>query len=258
MKKFFATLAIVVLVASLITSMTVMASSSASQVSKKKTPGAQATVNASRKETPKAHGNQNNQNKNQPVHYSGIIAASSATSLTLTLENQSTVDFMIDSNTQIKIPSLGNSATTGNLIVGQKVTIRAMKNESGTLVALSISVVPGKPILVHRVGIVTEYTPAVTITIMDKYGKTFTFLLTDQTKILPADRADKLVVGSFVTIICPRDVTGGSLTATGIVVHPANVEPTETVEGTYTETPTPTITETPTETPTETATIPAI
>jgi len=53
-------------------------------------------------------------------------------------------------------------------------------------------------------------------------GQEFTFLLTDSTKILPADQLDQLQVGVLVTIICPRDVTGGPLTANGIVIHTAS------------------------------------
>jgi hypothetical protein len=40
-------------------------------------------------------------------------------------------------------------------------------------------------------------------------------------KILPAERADLLVVGAWVTIISPRDVTQVEPVALGIVVHPA-------------------------------------
>lgn len=262
MKKLFATLAIVVLVASFITSMTVLASPSTSQNYKKNTPGAQATLNAIRKETPKAHGNSENSNNKKSVHYSGVISVIGTESITLTLDDQSTVEFVIDNNTQIKIPSLGNSASAVNLLVGQKVNIRATADDSGALIALSINVIPGKPVKVHRVGTVTEYIPGVSITITNKDGIISTFLLTDQTKILPVERANSLAIGSLVTIICPRDVTGGPLTALGIVIHPSLVEPaeeetgTETVSSTPTETATetltPTITETPTETPTET------
>ena len=74
---------------------------------------------------------------------------------------------------------------------------------------------------VHRVGIVTAYTAGSSITIEAVDGKPYTFVVSPDTKILPESRVDLLVVGARVTIIAPRDVTGGPAAATGIVVHPA-------------------------------------
>jgi hypothetical protein len=82
-------------------------------------------------------------------------------------------------------------------------------------------VIPGKPNKVHRVGIVTEYTEGSSITIQDKDGNTFTFAITSETKLLPAERAETLEVGSRVTIIAPRDPASGGVKVKGIVIHPA-------------------------------------
>ena len=82
-------------------------------------------------------------------------------------------------------------------------------------------VIPGKPTKIHRVGVVIAYTPGVSITIQDKNGNEFTFTLTGETKLLPAERAEELAVGSRVTIIAPRDPASGGVTVKGIVIHPA-------------------------------------
>lgn len=88
-------------------------------------------------------------------------------------------------------------------------------------VARAIIAIPGKPTIVHRVGTVTEYTPGISITILAVDGNTYPFTFTADTRILPADRAVELAVGSRVTVIAPRDPGALSWTATGIVVHPA-------------------------------------
>jgi hypothetical protein len=49
----------------------------------------------------------------------------------------------------------------------------------------------------------------------------YTFLLSPDVKILPEERLNLLVVGAYVTVISPRDVTTTDMIATGIVVHPA-------------------------------------
>jgi hypothetical protein len=123
------------------------------------------------------------------------------------------------------------------------------------LTAVQISVTPGKPLPKHHVGVVTAYEAGVSITIEARDGNEYTFLITEETKILPANRAEELAVGRRVTIISHRDVTGGPFTAQGIVVHPETGDKDDE-EGTPTETPTPTPTETPTptDTPTETPT----
>ncbi len=118
---------------------------------------------------------------------------------------------------------------------------------------------PGKPPKVHRVGIVTAYTPGTSITIQAKNGMTYTFTLTESIKILPLERAEQLAVGRRVTIIAPRDVTSGGWRVLGVVVHPAaeapgTSTPTATPMKTATPTKTPTKTPTPTQTPTNTPT----
>ncbi len=208
-----------------------------------------------------SHGNKQSGNKGpegKKLHgkgfqnYTGTIGAVDASSLTLNLKNGSSLTFILNAATQIKVPTLGHSATAADLRVGEDVTVRAFKDENQMLVASNIEVKPGKPELVHRVGTVTDYQPGVSITIQDRGGNQFTFLLTSSTKILPAERASQLAVGVIVTIIAPRDVAHGTLTAQGIVVHPPFTAGTGTPEGSATVTGTATVTSTPTDTPTPT------
>jgi hypothetical protein len=222
MKKIFALLTLFTIVSLFFATTQVLASQVETVKAKKTpvhthTPGAMATKQAIQRAT---------EGKGKPlgkrVNYKGTISSVDAASLTLTLEDGSFVTFGLTVETSIKIPTLGRSATVADLYPGAKASVHALQDETGWLTALKVLVIPGKPILAHRVGVVTDYQPGVSITIQAKDGNLYTFLLTAETKILPADRADQLVVGARVTIIAPRDVAGGTLTASGIVIHPAS------------------------------------
>ena len=156
----------------------------------------------------------------KPEHYKGIIAAADATSLTLTLADGTSVNFGINADTRIKAPGL-HGETAAILQVGLQAMVQAERDENSNLVARSVMIIPGKPVLAHRVGWVTEYSPGVSITIQAHDGNFYTFTLTAETKILPAERAGELAVGSRVNIISPRDPAALGWTAQGIVVHPA-------------------------------------
>jgi hypothetical protein len=101
-----------------------------------------------------------------------------------------------------------------------KVMVQAFRDQGGNLITRAVMVIPGKPSKIHRVGMVTEYTVGHSITIQDKDGNTYTFALTHETKLLPAERAGALAVGARVTIIAPRDPASGGVTVKGIVIHP--------------------------------------
>jgi hypothetical protein len=214
------------------------------------TPGAKATEKASARAT-KGTGKP----KGGRVTYRGSVAAVGANSLTLSLAGGGSKTFAIAASTRIRIPTLAGDATLADVHIGVQALVQVLKNDA-SLTALFVNVVPGKPEVVHRVGIVTAYTPGVSITILDHTGSgSSTFLITPDTKILPKERANELGIGSRVTIISRRDVTGGPLTAQGIVVHPqAATEPAATETSAATATPTATQTSTPTSTPTPTAT----
>ena len=220
-----------------------------------KTPGAKATEQADKHATQQA-----GHHKGPRVTYRGVVSAVGSDSLTLTLDGGGSQTFLVTDATRIHVPTMGGSTSLASVNVGVQALVQVLKDDA-THTALFINVIPGKPQPVHRVGVVTAYTPGVSITVMDKDGQSSTFLLTPDTKILPPGRASQLGVGSRVTIISRRDPTGGPLTAQGIVVHPAESEAEATATGTpatatatATATSTPTATDTPTATATETAT----
>lgn len=248
MKKAQVILAIGLVLGLLFSAANVFAGSSADvAVKPNKTPGAKATDKAIERAT-EGKGGKGQHGKKQ--NYKGVVAEVGEASLTLTLADGSSATFAITEKTRISIPSLGKGATLADINVGAKATVQATAAEDDTLTALRINVTPGKPEKVHRVGTVTAYTAGESITVQAKDGQSSTFALTADTKILPADRADELAVGSRVTIISRRDVTGGVLTAQGIVVHPAT-EGSGEDEGT----PKPTKTPGPTKTPKPTKTL---
>ncbi len=155
-----------------------------------------------------------------PQHLKGTVTGVSATSITLKLADGTSVDIGLDSQTRINIPTVKN-ATWSQINLNVQAVVQARPDATtGLPVAMTIMVVPGKPVHFHRVGTVTIYNPNVDITIQDKDGQTTTFLLAPQAKILPLEQASKLAVGAKVTIISRRDPTGGPLTAQGVVVHP--------------------------------------
>jgi uncharacterized protein DUF5666 len=159
--------------------------------------------------------------KSRKTTYKGTVAAAGDGGLTLILADGRSLTFVVTGDTKIQIPGAGSGSALADVEVGAQALVQARKSENGLLTALRIHIIPGKPQEVHRVGTVTAYTPGVSITIQDKKGDASTFALTANTKILPQNRAAQLVVGVRVTIISRRDVTGGKLTAQGIVIQPA-------------------------------------
>lgn len=161
------------------------------------------------------------------VNFKGVVQSVDASNLVIELNAGGTQSFKVGTFTKVKIPTLGKDATLSDLLPGVQVNVQAVKDEADGLSAVKILVVPGQPMHVHRVGSVTAYTAGSSITIEALDGKSYTFVVTADTKILPKDRASLLAVGVQVTVIAPRDVTGGPVTAMGIVVHPVASE-TET------------------------------
>lgn len=212
---------------------------------KQATKQAEQDLKKAQKETEKAA-----KKNGKPSTYRGKVLTVDTSGFTLSLADGTTAVFVVDAQTVFKIPGLKN-ATLANLNVGVQAAVSAVQDPvTLVLTAKSVHIIPGKPVHVHRVGRVTAYTPGVSITIEAK-GESFTFLLTVDSKILPKDRAHLLKVGSYVTIISRRDVTGGPLSAQGVVVHPEKFAVTETPLPSETPTETPVPSETPTETPTE-------
>jgi len=92
-----------------------------------------------------------------PRNYRGTLTAVSADAITLETSDGSSVVFALDADTRVKVPTLGNSSTAESLLTGQNVIVRARQNQEEVLTAISVSVIPGKPQLVHRVGTVSAY-----------------------------------------------------------------------------------------------------
>ena len=183
-----------------------------------KTPGAVATQKAVDKETEEV-----GIPKGKHENYKGTITAIDADSITLALEDGTGITILLTAETRIKIPR-NKEAIFADLGTGMQVMVQAIGGQDDLLTARSVVLIPGKPAKTHRVGIVTDYQAGTSITIQAKDGLLSTFLLTTETKILPAERADQLQVGVPVTIIAPRDVSSMDQTAVGIVVHPAAAE----------------------------------
>lgn len=205
-----------------------------------KTPGAKATEKAEER-------GEDGKGQGKKTHYQGTITTVSDTSLTLQMADGTAVTFALTANTATKFS--GGKHASRTLAAGTRVNVQA-QTVAGTLTALRVQVLPGKPVKVERVGIVTAYTPGASITIEGKSGTPTTFTLTDETKILPLDRAETLAVGMRVNIISPRSYRD-QLIAKGIVIQE---EDDEEPEGTPTTTPTPTRTPAPTFTPIPTST----
>jgi hypothetical protein len=191
----------------------------AQNASTTKTPGAKATEKAEDKATKQA--NKEDKPKGKHEHFKGTVDAYEAnSSITLILRDGSPMTIGLTADTRIKFPGPKNSAPT-SIEVGMTASVQAIRDENDQLVALRVMIIPGKPSKIHRVGIVTEYTPGASIKIQDKDGNTYTFTITGEIKLLPAERAGELEVGSRVTIIAPRDPATGGVTVKGIVIHPA-------------------------------------
>ncbi|MEM5776787.1 MAG: DUF5666 domain-containing protein, partial [Anaerolineaceae bacterium] len=157
--------------------------------------------------------------KGKRENYKGILVELGQTSLTLELKDGAAVTITLTDATIYKMRGRKNVGLA-DLQSGMQVMVQAVRAEDGSLTARRVMVIPAKPERVHRVGVVTAYTPNESITIQAKDDQLYTFLLTGETKILPKDRAIELAVGARVTIIAPRDPSASAPTARGIVVHP--------------------------------------
>ncbi len=189
-----------------------------------RTPAARATENAERRATQGGGNGQGQGSGNvqgERVNFKGVVVSADAASLTVTAEDGSTVTVALTAETRIRVPTLSGEATAANLQPGLQVQIQAVRGEDGVLTARAVQVVPGRPTQTHRVGVVTDYQPGVSLTIADAAGQTYTYRLSQETRILPADRADSLRAGARVTVIARRDVTTTEWAAQGIVIHPA-------------------------------------
>jgi uncharacterized protein YdeI (BOF family) len=235
MKKVIAIMAVLIVVM-MVLSINQVAASSEDTITAKKTPGAQATAQAIRKAGADQDGIVAEKGKPQKaVNRRGEIVSAVEGSLVISLRDETLLTVTLTEDTIVKIPGknteLSDMAT--GLLVGMKVNVRGVLGEDGSLTAQRITVIPGKPVKMSNIGVVSAYTPDVSIEITDKKGEIFVYLLDLNTRYLPEERMAELQVGSLVTIISPRDVTGAPAKAAGVVIHPAGTElPDESEEET--------------------------
>lgn len=214
MKKIVAVVIIAVLLVLGLTSMQVNARSAYDS----KTPGAQSTEKASERaaESQKDAGEKGGQKQN----FKGTLVDLHNSDLTIKLDDGTTRTFTIGSGSKIKVPGGKKAQSPSEIQKGSKVMVQAITT-TDPMTARHVMIIPGKPATSHHVGTVTEYAAGSKITIQPKKGDPVTFTLTPQTKILPAERAGELAVGSRVTLIYGRNVSGDAPEVRGIVVHPA-------------------------------------
>jgi hypothetical protein len=162
---------------------------------------------------------QADKDKDKHKNFKGTVSAYDASSISLTLKDGSSVTIALTPETRIKFA--GKKGSNSTIEAGMSAMVQAIGDENGEYTARAVMVIPGKPVKVHRVGTVTEYTAGSSISIQDKDGNTFNFTLTAETRFLPAERAGELAVGSRVTLIAPRDPASGGVNVMGIVIHPA-------------------------------------
>ena len=174
------------------------------------------------------NGSQNSSPAQGTLDLTGLVKSVSPDQVTLTLGDGSDVVVQLGSAAQAQVSANGLGTTLSNLLTNQQVNILAHTGTNQSLIADNIQVVADASATPHRVGVVTDYQPGVSLTIADSTGQSSTFQLTADTRILPVDNTSQLGTGSHVTVMTNNSNNGaGPLTATGIVVHPANeVAPT--------------------------------
>ena len=245
MKKgiFYVSLLLVIIL--MMTATTVMAAPE-NVLKNKKTPpglGQQSTeVTPAPRGNSEQHRNDQSNAAGKKTNFRGVVVASSDTSLTVELKDGTQQVIALDGNTVIKypthfipqatetatataeatdVPTETSTATETAVVTGPldglQVMVHAVKQADESYLALTVMVIPGKPVKLHHVGEVTAYTEGVSITIKGKDGKETTFDISDMTKILPD--GSKIAVGDTVTVIMPRVLNGQPMVAAGIVLH---------------------------------------
>ncbi len=184
------------------------------------TPGAGETPEVEQQEVNDKGPGKSDQHAGRKYNFKGEVTSFDGSVLVLSGKKGGTVT--IDASTEIKVSGPADDLPTGAAVIqaGQQVMVQAVKTDTGFL-ALRVRIFPSKPAHIHRVGEVTAYQPGISITVKDKKGDTI-FTIDPRVKILPADRADQLQVGAWVTIISPTSARKDAFqpVAKGIVVHP--------------------------------------
>jgi hypothetical protein len=251
MKKRIFVVALITVLIALLTVSTVLASPVPANPEAKKTPQSQGNGNGNGTDkdkgnsTDKANGSAKDKNL-KAVNYHGVVMSYSATSLTLLLKDGSTVSFVMNEKSGLKLPTLSKTSTIADLQYNMRVVVHAyLDKTTGVLTVRSINVVPSAALDYNFAGAVTDYQPGVSITITNPDGTTTTYLLDANTQIILEDPTLVLGPDSQVVVILALNSTGETPVATAIVVKAPVIEPTETAtgtaEGSLGETPVPTV-----------------
>lgn len=243
MKKKFFVVALIAVLITLLTVSTVLASPVPGNPEVKKTPQSQGNGNDKENgnSADKANGSAKDKNL-KVVNYHGVVMSYSATSLTILLKDGSTVSFVMNEKSGLKLPTLSKTSTIANLQYNMRVVVHAyLDKTTGVLTVRSINVVPSTPLDYNLAGAVTDYQEGVSITITNADGTTTTYLIDATTQIILEDPTLVLGVDSQVVVILALNSTGDTPIATAIVVKAPVVEPTDTADGSLGETPVPTV-----------------
>ena len=146
--------------------------------------------------------------------FEGTIKSLAGTSLVVTTKKGDET-FQVGSATQYKVPGVKN-ATLNNFAVGNKVSVSTAEVTVGSTVvqmAQRMTLIPAKPIKASHTGTVTAYIANTSITIQDKKGNSYTFIINSNTKISLKKGATGIVVGDQVSISAQRLPSDSQYTA---------------------------------------------
>ncbi len=150
--------------------------------------------------------------------FAGTIKTITGTTLVVTTKKADET-ISVNAETQYKVPGV-KDATLANFKVGDKVSVSTIKvTTGGTTVQMAqrVTYIPGKPVELHRHGIVTAYTANTSITIQDKKGNSSTFfIINGDTKIVLRKGVTVVAIGDQVTITAQRTPSESQFTAKSI------------------------------------------
>lgn len=146
--------------------------------------------------------------------FEGAIKSMVGTSLVVTTKKGEEA-FQVGSATQYKVPGV-KTAILSNFSVGYKVSVSTAEVTVGSTVvqmAQRMTLIPAKPLKVSHTGTVTAYTANASITIQDKKGNSYTFIVNSNTKISLKKGIMGIVVGDRVSISAQRIPSDSQFTA---------------------------------------------
>lgn len=146
----------------------------------------------------------------------GAVTIKRATDFVVTTKQGETAIVSVTKNTRFHIPTQ-KDAGFNDLNIGDSVAINGTPTKDG-LEAKKVGIVPGKPSIQHRVGVVQEYKSGESITIKDVRGETGVFQMTEETEIRNP-KGEGVKVGDRITVVSRRDPSTNKFTARAIVVH---------------------------------------